>query len=337
MITHDHGAPAPPDDNVKCLKCGWVHAAGECPPQGAEYGERDDLTPEIVEVARTPEVEPLTETEWKAILDAMLLTEEQCPVVSDAHFSAKEKVRAAIPYPTARGIFDSASADAPEGRKTWRDQFYEDMHREWAVANGWTSPTADAPEAKQFPCGGDLDEIIEQTETADVNRAPSLEAPIALVRLAKAARWLLVHADDAGIADEARESLRRELMVADRARAPEVEPQPVTRAELEEAIEARVSIAVTSSGGWPTPGLETANKLTALLDRLYTSRSEEPRIESARRLCDAYHFAFIKREADSPETRAALGRMGAPPGAGEQWFWQRVVEELDTYKWSPSS
>lgn len=28
---------APPDDNVKCLKCGWVYAAGECPPEGAEF------------------------------------------------------------------------------------------------------------------------------------------------------------------------------------------------------------------------------------------------------------------------------------------------------------
>lgn len=61
------------------------------------------------------------------------------------------------------------------------------------------------------------------------------------------------------------------------------------------------------------------------------------RIESARRLCDAYHFALIRREADSPVIRTALGTIAPPPGAGaaEQWFWQRVVEELDTYKWSP--
>ena len=58
--------------------------------------------------------ETLTETEWKAILDAMLLTEEQCPLVSDAHFAAKEKVRAAISYPTARGLF-AHPEDAPRG------------------------------------------------------------------------------------------------------------------------------------------------------------------------------------------------------------------------------
>ena len=27
-------------------------------------------------------------------------------------------------------------------KKTWRDRFYEGMHREWALANGWTPPKA---------------------------------------------------------------------------------------------------------------------------------------------------------------------------------------------------
>lgn len=83
---------------------------------GPNYSEDlKALRAALANSADAPEVEPLTETEWKAILDAMLLTEEQCSLVSDAHFSAKDKVRAAIPYPTARGIFDRTTADAPEG------------------------------------------------------------------------------------------------------------------------------------------------------------------------------------------------------------------------------
>lgn len=75
-----------------------------------EYG-RIDLLGELIEGLenaheRDPQpewTEPLTEIEWQAILDAILFTEEQCPVVSDAHFSAKDPW---CPYPTARGIFD---------------------------------------------------------------------------------------------------------------------------------------------------------------------------------------------------------------------------------------
>ena len=78
--------------------------------------------------AHPDDAQPLTEMEWKAILDAMLLTEEQCPLVSDAHFAAKEKVRAAISYPTARGLF-AHPEDAPGG--PWCSENIGDADRSW--------------------------------------------------------------------------------------------------------------------------------------------------------------------------------------------------------------
>lgn len=112
------------------------------------YGERPDAAPDGKRTLwRTWDAHPedapetLTEMEWKAILDAMLLTEEQCPLVSDAHLTAKEKVRAAIPYPTARGLFD-----APGG--PWWIHTAED---------GWTlqNDDCDPPKVWYFPAASE--------------------------------------------------------------------------------------------------------------------------------------------------------------------------------------